>query len=192
MKYDIVVSATGAILESVDAEWEQVKQRIAKLNAKALGVMARKTPAYQGTIWPVKGQPVDGLLFAVDCWTSGNPGLGGAKIVMYDETSGKWKVIEEWTSEKPHTNNYFELVAIGLGLKHAIESKYQGQIRIYSDSRTALGWVDSGVHKATADVDVISLMIRKINTMLVEHSNIFLEKWATERLGEIPADSGRK
>lgn len=180
--YHIVQSSTGNILETVDGDWNQAQMRVIILNKEGKGVFARKYKVFK------KFVPSEfGTTLFVDAWSSGNPGIGGCRVV-----NTKKEVVTEWNSKLEHSNNYFELMAIGIAVKFCLD-KGVGRVNIYSDSNTALAWIWSGMHQAKADQNVISETITKINKMLLQLNNtVILNKWDTEAHGEISADYNRK
>ena len=92
----------------------------------------------------------------------------------------------------PHTNNYAELSALGLGINELIRREHEPFI-LYTDSNTILSWVAKGNPSfKTKERDVILKMITKIQGLLKEHPEIEVRKWNTNKYGEIPADFGRK
>jgi len=128
----------------------------------------------------------------VDAWTSGNPGIGGCRVVDSSNT------ICEWSSKTPRSNNFFETAAIGLAIKwiydnNTADTKYE----IYSDSVTAIAWISKiPALPKCIDPEITHELLRRIHLMLTELKNVGVPvaiiKWDTATNGEIPADYGRK
>ena len=191
--YEIVKSATGEVVETmVSAIWPTVCNRIKQLNAKGFGVFARRTDNKASNVAasPLVGGfqetlAADAIHLFVDAWTSGNPGLGGYRGV---DKAGV--VLFSRDSVDQHTNNFFEVFAILGGIQYAEQQTCK--VVIYSDSNTAIGWINSGRHAATRDAESITKVIEKARAILNSHPNIVIMKWDTNKYGEIPADYGRK
>ena len=93
------------------------------------------------------------------------------------------------------TNNIGEFLA----LVHALAMlKKQGlNLMIYTDSVTAMAWVRNKKAKTTLEKNYRNRdwfdMIERAEKWLKENTyNTRIEKWETEKWGEIPADFGRK
>ena len=137
----------------------------------------------------VENPPVLDAL-AVDAACSGNPGVMEYQGI-YIPTCTR---VFHYRSECG-TNNIGEFLAIVHGLSYL--KKHRLNQLIYTDSRTALGWVRGRqcksklpVNAATADLwDYVHRAEQwlRSNTYTTE-----LRKWDTDRWGEIPADFGRK
>lgn len=133
----------------------------------------------------------------VDCWTSGNPGIGGYRV-----TDHVGSVYKEWNSgQDKHSNNYFELAAIGAGVVIAEETLsefYERDVphpgvEIFSDSITAISWATKGPKKAIMEPETIKRMYEKIDRLRKNFpGKIKISKWDTAKNGQIPADYGRK
>jgi len=93
------------------------------------------------------------------------------------------------------TNNVGEFLALVHGL--AFLKKEKSDRIIYSDSRTAIGWVkkkkcNTKLQKTTKN-EVIFELISRAELWLKNNSySSFIVKWETKAWGEIPADFGRK
>lgn len=189
MAYNIIRTQSGEVLETMDKPWPEVQGRVNALNREGKGVYAKKVSG--GT--PTQGKlafalPQDTNVYFVDAWTSGNPGIGGFRVL-----SGDKQVLKECSLDTVHTNNFYELNAIYLGLQFAsLDNVCNRKSVIYSDSRTALAWITSGRHNASRDIDDITKLISTINSLLRASPLVTLSKWDTETYGEIPADYGRK
>ena len=127
---------------------------------------------------------------AVDAACSGNPGpmeyrgvyLGdGKEIFHFGPVYG--------------TNNIGEFLAIVHAL--ALLDQRGLKMTIYSDSRTAIGWVRKKCCKTqlerTAETEALFQLIERAEAWLKAHrvTNPIV-KWETDQWGEIPADFGRK
>ncbi len=128
----------------------------------------------------------------VDAACSGNPGIMEYRGV-YCKSSEE---IFHQGPFKDATNNIGEFLALVHGLAY-LQKNNLPDMTIYSDSRTAIGWVKAKKCNTKLDVtgrneNVFDLIERaeqwlKNNT----YSNPIL-KWETKDWGEIPADFGRK
>jgi len=139
----------------------------------------------------VCGEPGMGIYaLAVDAACSGNPGpmeyrgvyLGdGKEIFHFGPVHG--------------TNNIGEFLAIVHAL--ALLDKQGLKMTIYSDSRTAIGWVRKKCCKTQLErnetTEQLFQLIERAEAWLKSHrvTNPIV-KWETEQWGEIPADFGRK
>lgn len=94
------------------------------------------------------------------------------------------------------TNNVGEFLAIVHAL--AFEKQHQIALPIYSDSKTALNWLQSKKcktqQKQTSKNQKVFELIARAEKWLAEndYSHIPVLKWDTENWGQIPADFGRK
>jgi ribonuclease HI len=128
---------------------------------------------------------------AVDAASSGNPGVMEYQGV--DTRSGK-KLFAQGPFPEG-TNNIGEFLAIVHGL--AFLKKRNSNRVIYSDSRTAIGWVkkkkcNTRLKESEKNSELFDL-IRRAEKWLRENSYITpVVKWETRAWGEIPADFGRK
>ena len=92
------------------------------------------------------------------------------------------------------TNNYAELVALGLAIYHA--EKLNEHI-VWFDSMVAYSWVTKGrVGANVKNAHRVNMMITRIRKMLghIEDSGYKIEfrHWDKAKWGEIPADFGNK
>jgi len=138
---------------------------------------------------PASGRPATGI--AVDGACSGNPGPMEYRGV--DIATG-----ETLFSHGPFdggTNNLAEFLAIVEAARMIDEGEHPGPV--FSDSRTAMIWVEKGKHNSTVDERRMDRALR----LLVEAAEGWLAgrerpprvaKWETGVWGEIPADYGRK
>lgn len=131
--------------------------------------------------------PIDGI--CVDGACSGNPGVGEYRYVW---TGGGMEIFRS-KQYKNVTNNIMEFLGLVDAIKYALENKISV---IYSDSVTAMAWVKN--KKCNTTIDEKNQIWHEINdSILFLNTNkainsIKLEKWDTEKYGEIPADFGRK
>lgn len=136
---------------------------------------------------------VDPDAIAVDASCRGNPGpmeYRGVVVETGDEVFHSAQVYPKGT------NNIGEFLAI----VHALAlMERQGYFKpIYSDSRTAIGWVFKGkcMSKLVRDhtTETLWQVVDRAEAWLAKHSLEGREilKWDTNKLGEIPADFGRK
>ena len=131
-----------------------------------------------------------GEALCVDAACSGNPGPmeyrgvhlpSGKEVFHYGPVHG--------------TNNIGEF----LGIVHAMALMKQKGVSmpVYSDSRTAIIWVQKGKAKTTLaptpeNQPLLQLVARAENWLRQNGIPYPLIKWETEQWGEIPADFGRK
>jgi ribonuclease HI len=102
-------------------------------------------------------------------------------------------------SAGPHpggTNNIGEFLAIVHGLAQMAKEKIE--LPVYTDSRTAISWVNKRVVKSQAIANgetstLINQLVKRAVQWLKtnEYPNEIL-KWRTDVWGEVPADYGRK
>jgi len=172
MKYEIVCSVTEKVLGTIEGTWEEVKLKV--LNRKGMYVRkVKKSPE-------IVIDPETNVY--VDAWTSGNPGMGGYRVIH------KGNEVVKWDSKEPHTNNYFELAAVGAGCKYLIEHGIDGVV--WTDSATVLAWLKSGPADVKEKEQILAMLV-KISVFL-NNPLVRTRKWDTESWGEIPADFGRK
>ena len=128
---------------------------------------------------------------AVDAACSGNPGLMEFRGVIADTGTQVFH-------RGPYvdgTNNIGEFLAIVLGLAYL--KQQQLPWALYSDSKTAISWVQQKQCKTKIDWNAknqdLLIAVRAAEKWL--HENTWttpIYKWDTEHWGEIPADFGRK
>ncbi|MFV0390411.1 MAG: viroplasmin family protein [Paludibacteraceae bacterium] len=148
----------------------------------------RDFPNYK--LLPKEQQPVLESI-AVDAACSGNPGKMEYRGV--DVKTGC--EIFRFGPIKEGTNNIGEFLAI----VHALALFYQNNpsLTIYTDSRTALKWVNDRKHRSRLspsdkNVHLFSLLERAETWLQNNTYKNPVLKWETEKWGEIPADFGRK
>ena len=128
---------------------------------------------------------------AVDAACSGNPGLMEFRGVIADTGTQVFH-------RGPYvdgTNNIGEFLAIVLGLAYLKQQHLPWAL--YSDSKTAISWVQQKQCKTKIDWNTknqdLLIAVRAAEKWL--HENTWttpIYKWDTEHWGEIPADFGRK
>lgn len=124
----------------------------------------------------------------VDCWTSGNPGPGGYRV-----TDQKGKVYSERSfPDAFHSNNFYELSGVLLGYEYANDLS-DPLVIIYTDSDVALSWIRGKPGKNIMHREEVLTILSQIEVLRNRNKDrIFLKKWDSRKLGEIPADYGRK
>lgn len=99
---------------------------------------------------------------------------------------------------KKGSNNLMEFLALVHGLAWIKKNKLD--LPVYSDSKTAIGWVwkkaiKTTIKKTKENKEIFDLVNRGINWLNDNPemiSNKYILKWETKAWGEIPADFGRK
>ncbi|MFO8086866.1 MAG: ribonuclease H family protein [Bacteroidales bacterium] len=136
------------------------------------------------------GQPISNSL-AVDAACSGNPGKLEYQGVI---TSSGQRVFHQGPFEQG-TVNIGEFLALVHGL--AFLKKHNSHIPVYSDSRTAIKWIQ----QKKSNTKLPQTSKNEILFDLIERAELWLQnnqwdnpvlKWETAAWGEIPADFGRK
>lgn len=145
-------------------------------------------------VWEKVSKPVvlTPNALAVDAACSGNPGPMEYRGVVVETGDEVFKS----TLYPIGTNNMGEFLAI----IHALALMEQrGNLQpVYSDSMTALTWVREGKCNSklprNASTELLWQHIKRAEKWLATHpiSRYELYKWDTQKLGEIPADFGRK
>ncbi len=93
------------------------------------------------------------------------------------------------------TNNIGEFLAIVHAL--ALLKKHNSNLPIYTDSRTAMSWVNrkfanTKLEKTEKNTEVFELMKRAVDWLKANTYPNKILKWDTKNWGENPADFGRK
>lgn len=152
--------------------------------------MLQDVPSYRNdTVLPLPPE-VEANAIAVDAACSGNPGpmeyrgvylRTGQEIFHFGPVAG--------------TNNIGEFLAI----VHALALLQQKGISmtIYSDSMTAQTWVKKRKCKTTlvrnAQTEQLHQLIERAERWLRNNTySCPIQKWQTDKWGEVPADFGRK
>jgi ribonuclease HI len=128
---------------------------------------------------------------AVDAACAGNPGLMEYRGVFTDSKSEIFK-------KGPYqqgTNNVGEFLALVHGIAYL--KQHNSDIPIYSDSRTAIGWIKAKqtrtrLEKTPKNEKLFELISRAENWLQTNTFPNKILKWETKAWGEIPADFGRK
>ena len=128
---------------------------------------------------------------SVDAAVGGNPGKLEYRGV--DLKSGK-QIFKQGPFEEG-TNNIGEFLAIVHGL--AWLKKRNSDKLIYTDSRTALGWVkkkhcNTKLEPSEKNTELFDLIKRAEAWLTKNKYHTTIVKWETRAWGEIPADFGRK
>jgi ribonuclease HI len=129
---------------------------------------------------------------AVDAACSGNPG----RMEYQGVNTATREVLFHQGPYADGTNNIGEFLAIVHALA-LLKKHNRPTIPIYSDSKTAMGWVLKKKCNTklpeTGRNEAIFILIRKAEDWLEKNTwtNPIL-KWETDQWGEIPADFGRK
>lgn len=127
---------------------------------------------------------------AVDGWCKGNPGPGGYIGVCLKTNKILFK-----GQLGDCTNNIAEYIGVchALGYAKKIDNTYNV---IYTDSQTAISWVNNKSCKSNFDTGKYIDLAKKIwkcDMFLVSEKRLpMLKKWETKEWGEIPADPGHK
>jgi len=135
------------------------------------------------------GAPPPGSI-AVDAACSGNPGPMEYRGVEIDSGAQLFHV-----GPMHGTNNIGEFLAIVHGLAWLRQEGRVGPL--YSDSRTAMGWVARGAARTTLDraaAETAWALLDRAKRWLGRWGPgpVEIRKWPTRQWGEIPADFGRK
>ncbi|MBI9031187.1 hypothetical protein JEZ13_04140 [bacterium] len=122
-----------------------------------------------------------------DAWTSGNPGIGGARVT---DLKGNQLDFHNTPATELHSNNFFELLGISLAVRYALKN---GIKVVYTDSQTAMAWVRNRMPGKNVKMDR-DMLIARANLIAdrCEKYGIEIKKWNTSEWGEIPSDYGRK
>lgn len=150
----------------------------------------KKEPSLSASELKRIGEP-DFHSIAVDAAASGNPGKMEYRGV--DTRTGRQLFKQGPFPEG--TNNIGEFLAIVHGLAYLKEQK--SDRLIYSDSRTAMGWVRKGkcntkLAASPANHKLFDLIDRAEDWLASNSYTTPVVKWETRAWGEIPADFGRK
>jgi len=134
----------------------------------------------------------------VDGWCAGNPGKGGWQLKIEKSNSNDLKILKKRESNYI-TNNLAEFYAIFDAIRWSreyIDNKpYNDEkIIIYTDSQVALSWLNNKKIKSKINCSKTQERNKKIEEWFKENfiDDITITKWETKKLGEIPADFGRK
>jgi ribonuclease HI len=139
---------------------------------------------------PKVGNPVLESI-SVDAACSGNPGIL------------EYRGVETWSGKQLFHKGPFPLGTINIGeflaIVHALAylKKNHISLPVYSDSRTAIKWVNDKAVKTklprnTKSEALFELLDRALIWLKTNEYPNAVMKWETESWGEIPADFGRK
>lgn len=161
-----------------------------ELGALLLGARADRKAKSPGRSWQ-QFPEIDRTAWAVDASCMGNPGRMEYQGV--DLATGK--TIFRIGPFDDATNNIGEFLAIVHAM--ALMEKRGEQHLLYSDSRTAIGWVSrrhvrTTLKQTPRNGEVFDLLTRALKWLLTHTFRTRIVKWDTENWGEIPADFGRK
>ena len=128
---------------------------------------------------------------AVDAASSGNPGIMEYRGV---DTKTKKQLFIQGPFQNG-TNNIGEFLALVHGL--AFLKKLKSDRILYTDSKTAMGWVykktcNSKLPRNKKNESLYKLVDRAIFWLKNNDYSTTIVKWETKAWGEIPADFGRK
>ena len=132
------------------------------------------------------------LSISVDAACSGNPGTMEYQGV---DTLTKRRIFHQGPF-KDGTNNIGEFLALVHGLGY-LKKHGHDTVPIFTDSVTAMAWVRNKKAKTTLErtpnnAILFELVARAEQWLKTNTYNNPIIKWDTEKLGEIPADFGRK
>ncbi|HPQ12891.1 MAG TPA: ribonuclease H family protein [Paludibacteraceae bacterium] len=178
----------GALFKGFATE-EEAKKAFESLPWKYIDIRNNAQNKSSREKMPI-GQPIMESI-SVDAACSGNPGLLEYRGV-YTKTG---KEIFHQGPFRNGTNNIGEFLAIVHAL--ALMKQNNSQLPLYSDSRTALKWVQqkkakTKLEKNEENKSLFELIERAENWLQNNDYSTPLLKWETEAWGEIPADFGRK
>jgi len=128
---------------------------------------------------------------AVDAASSGNPG----KMEYRGVDTQTHKQLFHQGPFAQGTNNVGEFLALVHGL--AFLKQQKSDRILYSDSRTAMGWVkrkkcNTKLKQTRKNAKLFELISRAETWLKNNHYTTEILKWETKVWGEIPADFGRK
>lgn len=122
----------------------------------------------------------------VDGFALNNPGYGGFRGVNRNG-------IELFSRTYLNiTNNLAEYLGVIAGLWYV---KDDTQAKVYTDSMTAIKWVQRGNHNSTLNLSgELTSALNKAEDLLYQLKNTTykVQKWNTKKYGEILADYGNK
>lgn len=138
----------------------------------------------------VGGTPIM-VSISVDAACAGNPGVMEYQGV---DTASKKRIFHGGPFAEG-TNNIGEFLAIVHGLGYL--KKYGLAIPIYTDSKTAIGWVkkkkaNTKLIPNRKNMDLLNLLKRAEEWLNTNTWDNPILKWETKIWGEVPADFGRK
>jgi len=154
--------------------------------------IAKKGDSKQKKDWKAFENEIDLNSISVDAACSKNPGLMEYRGVVTATSKELFKM----GPFKQGTNNIGEYLALVHALAY-LKKLNKPEVKIYSDSRTAMAWVRNKKVKTTLkrekeNEDIFDLLNRANKWLYDNDYQTKILKWDTERWGEIPADFGRK
>ncbi len=185
----VIKGVAGAQYKSFETREEAVVA-YNKEYADYKGIGAKKKSGLSAKEKAAYGQP-NLYSIAVDAASSGNPGLMEYRGV---DTQTRKELFKQGTF-KQGTNNVGEFLALVHGLAYL--KKHKSDRILYTDSRTAMGWVvrkkcNSKLKKTSANAELFVLIRRAEDWLNNNRYATKVVKWETKAWGEIPADFGRK
>ncbi len=171
--YPSMELATKAFKEGAEKHWGKAKKNNDTPNIEDLPAIVERNS------------------LAVDAACAGNPGIMEYRGVHL--RTGK--VIFHMGPLEDGTNNIGEFLALVHALAFLKANK--SNLPIYSDSRTAISWVNQRVCKSllkknAKNAKIFELIHRAENWLQSNRFSNPIHKWETKTWGEIPADFGRK
>ena len=116
-----------------------------------------------------------------DAWTSGNPGIGGFRIM---DVGGNVLFSKDY--DTPHTNNWYEFAGIVASI-----IKFPNRC-LYTDSITGIAWSEGRMSKKVKASYAADPAMQIMLSIVKKNPPLCILKWDTEKWGEIIADYGRK
>jgi ribonuclease HI len=193
----------------VYASWDACKKQVDGFNGakyKSFESRNEADAAFKSNYWkfvkkadPVKPgggkTPRSAIIrdsIAVDAACSGNPG----DMEYQGVVTATGQQLFHMGPMKDGTNNIGEFLAIVHALA-MLKQMSKPQLPIYSDSKTAQGWVKKGkcntkLEPTGRNAKIFELIDRAEKWLAVNKITNPVLKWETEDWGEIPADFGRK
>jgi ribonuclease HI len=203
-KYYVVWKGRKTGIFTLWAECEKQVKGFVGAEFKAFGSRLEAEAAFKSGYEAVKGKPsslgrwkfasVQPILpcICVDAACSGAP--GPVEYRGIDLKTGRQ--LFHAGPFKDGTNNVGEFLAIVHALTHLV--KHELEIPIYSDSETAITWINNGqartkLERTPANASLFAL-IHSAENWLAENElrDDAVLKWDTDLWGENPADFGRK
>lgn len=130
----------------------------------------------------------------VDGSCRGNPGKAEYQGKL--ELEGKYFDLFRSEVYPIGTNNLMEFLAIAQAMMHTVNVK--GQVTITSDSQVAISWIKrKSVSTSLEKSDVTARLFEDVEKSIKflktsDLSKYKVIKWETKKLGQSPADFGRK
>ena len=144
-----------------------------------MDIISPKTKSEQQTNPPSEG-------IATDCAHSTKHGLTQFRGI--DLRTGEQIFLEEIGNQ---TTNIGEFLGVVTAAKYIIENNYLPRI-IYTDSITAIAWIRDKKTASKKKYPALKKAEIFLKVMAEEVDQIKIIHWDNDKLGEIPADFGRK